>query len=281
MNTAASNRVRFIWSTKGGSGTSTVAATTAIRLSSEEEQSVLLVDLEGDQPALIGMVHNPPNEVGLGDWLRLGDERDFAQLEGLCEDVGPGMRLLRQGNLADDADPSQIAEALAHLSQSSHVVVDGGLDNHGVRGEVDGHSGYAVAVMKPCYLTLSRAQHRPGPYDRVIYMDEPGRALRARDVAAAVGASHVEKFPWDVRIARAIDAGTIVGMLPPSARRFNMNFGGMDESLDFDASALRSDASEMQAGSRECGNETTSGGRCTQRVAPGATECRSGHPIRP
>ena len=61
-----------------------------------------------------------------------------------------------------------------------------------------------------------------GPYDRVILVEEPGRALRARDVAAAVGASQVERVAWDPRVARSVDAGTIASMLPPPLRRFEL-----------------------------------------------------------
>ena len=275
MSDTATNRVRFFWSTKGGVGTSTVAAATAIRLANDGCE-VVLVDLEGDQPALLGMIASRDDaEAGLGDWLRRGE--DQGQLERHCEDVAPGMQLLRRGNMADDADPSEIVEALSRLSESCHVVVDGGLDRFGIRGEVDGHSGYAVAVMRACYLALSRAQHTPGPYERAILVEEPGRSLRGRDVAAAIGAECIERIAWDPRVGRAVDAGTIVGMLPAPLRRFDVNFGGMGESLDFDASALQSSMSEQQAGSRECGAETASGRRCTQRVAPGASECRSGH----
>ena len=255
-----------------------MAAASAIRLANEGNE-VLLVDLEGDQPALIGMIASPSEDVGFGNWLR-DEAGDWGQLESCCEDVAPGLQMLRRGDMDDDASSTHIAETLARLSEARHVVVDGGRDHRGVRMEVDGQSGYAVTVMRACYLALSRAQYTPGPYERTILVEEPGRALRDRDVSAALGSSHIEKVAWDPRVGRSIDAGTIVGNLPAPLRRFDVNFGGMGAPPGLDASSLRSRASEAQVDSRECGAEMTSGGQCTQRVAPGATECRSGHRVR-
>ena len=64
------------------------------------------------------------------------------------------------------------------------MVVDAGLDPFELRSDLAaGHR--PVCVLRSCYLALTRAQRVSGPYDRVVLVEEPGRALRVRDVAAA------------------------------------------------------------------------------------------------
>ena len=111
--------------------------------------------------------------------------------------------------------------ALEVLARSGPVVVDAGLDRGELRSDL-GAGHRPVCVLRACYLALSRTQQVTGPYDRVVLVEEPGRALRSRDVAAAVGASQVERVAWDPRVARSVDAGTIVSMLPPPLRRFEL-----------------------------------------------------------
>ena len=219
----------WYWSVKGGVGTSVVTAATAIRLASEDRDTTL-VDLTGDQPALLGMVAGAaPSEPGIGDWVAAGDGVAADAIGRLTEDVAPGLRLLRRGTRpALDAQTAALQDqrprlmlALEVLARNGPVVVDAGLDLVGLRSVLGGPHR-SVCVLRACYLALSRAQQVAGPYERVILVEEPGRALRSRDVAAAVGASHVERVAWDPRVARSVDAGTIVSMLPPPLRRFEL-----------------------------------------------------------
>ncbi len=236
----------WYWSVKGGVGTSVVAAATAIRLASDDREATL-VDLTGDQPALLGMVAGAaPSEPGIGDWVAAGDGVAADAIGRLLEDVAPGLRLLRQGTqpaLAARAEvrssPPPTVEsspergpqlalgrrrlvlALEVLARIGPVVVDAGLDPFELRSDL-GSQHRPVCVLRSCYLALTRAQQVRGPYDRVVLVEEPGRALRCRDVASAVGASTVERVAWDPRVARSVDAGTIVSMLPPPLRRFEL-----------------------------------------------------------
>ena len=219
----------WYWSVKGGVGTSVVAAATAIRLASEDRETTL-VDLTGDQPALLGMVAGAaPSEPGIGDWVAAGDGVAADAIGRLLEDVAPGLRLLRDGTqpaLADEAadggnQRARLVLALEMLARIGPVVVDAGLDPFELRTDLAA-SHRPVCVLRSCYLALNRAQRTSGPYDRVVLVEEPGRALRVRDVSAAVGASSVERVAWDPRVARSVDAGTIVSMLPPPLRRFEL-----------------------------------------------------------
>ena len=215
----------WYWSVKGGVGTSVVAAATAIRLASADREATL-VDLTGDQPALLGMIAGAvPSEPGIGDWVAAGDGVAADAIGRLLEDVAPGLRLLRQGTQpaldALDDGRRRLVLALEVLARIGPVVVDAGLDPFELRSDLAARHR-PVCVLRSCYLALTRAQRVSGPYDRVVLVEEPGRALRVRDVASAVGASSVERVAWDPRVARSVDAGTIVSMLPPPLRRFEL-----------------------------------------------------------
>ena len=215
----------WYWSVKGGVGTSVVAAATAIRLASTEREATL-VDLTGDQPALLGMIAGAvPSEPGIGDWVAAGDGVAADAIGRLLEDVAPGLRLLRQGTQpaldALEDGRRRLVLALEVLARIGPVVVDAGLDPFELRSDLTARHR-PVCVLRSCYLALTRAQRVSGPYDRVVLVEEPGRALRVRDVASAVGASSVERVAWDPRVARSVDAGTIVSMLPPPLRRFEL-----------------------------------------------------------
>ncbi len=215
----------WYWSVKGGVGTSVVAAATAVRLAADDREATL-VDLTGDQPALLGMIAGSvPSEPGIGDWVAAGDGVAADAIGRLLEDVAPGLRLLRWGTQPGaevlNEGRRRLVLALEMLARMGPVVVDAGLDPFELRSEL-AEPHRPVCVLRACYLALTRAQQVSGPYDRVVLVEEPGRALRTRDVASAVGASNVERVAWDPRVARSVDAGTIVSMLPPPLRRFEL-----------------------------------------------------------
>src|SRR6266700_6142645 len=68
-----------LWSPKGGSGTSVLAAACALVLG--RRGGARLADLDGDQPALFGLASEPP--TGLVDWLGAGPEAPTDALERL------------------------------------------------------------------------------------------------------------------------------------------------------------------------------------------------------
>lgn len=214
----------WFWSVKGGVGTSVTAAATAIRLASRDRGETTLVDLTGDQPSLLGVLGSASSktEPGISDWVAAGDEVAADAIGRLLEEIVAGLRLLRCGTVPLPADETRrLLMGLEMLARSGTVVVDAGLDSGRLRSHL-GEGNKQVCVLRPCFLALTRAQRVPGPYDQVILVEEPGRALRARDVAAAVGSSHVERIAWDPRVSRSVDAGTIVGLLPAPLRRFEL-----------------------------------------------------------
>ena len=128
-------------------------------------------------------------------------------------------------NCADCGQPmgasdNEVMESLTYSTRlgvsGRAVVVDAGLDPHAHRGHIP---AVPVCVIRTCYLALSRAQSVPGPYERIVVIQEPGRGLRTRDIASALGADEVEVIAWDPKVGRSVDAGTIVQMLPPQLKR--------------------------------------------------------------
>ncbi|MFQ5556194.1 MAG: hypothetical protein ACE5GB_01575, partial [Acidimicrobiales bacterium] len=84
--------ITWCWSVKGGVGTSVVSAATALRAA--EHGEAVLVDLAGDQPALLAVDAPGP---GFGDWARAGEEVAAEALARLLVPVGAGLRLLPRG----------------------------------------------------------------------------------------------------------------------------------------------------------------------------------------
>ena len=212
----------WCWSVKGGVGTSVVAAAIALRLA-HDGRDTTLVDLEGDQPELLGLVRGAaPSEPGIGDWVAAGEGVPADAIGRLLEEVTRGLRLLRAGSVSPaGADPARLKLAFDMLSGTGPVVVDAGLDLGNFRAEL-GEPHRSVCVLRSCFLAVSRAQRIADDIDHVILVTEPGRSLRSSDVAAAVGAGRVDRIAWDPRVARTIDAGTIVGVLPMPLRRFEL-----------------------------------------------------------
>lgn len=87
-------------------------------------------------------------------------------------------------------------------SDTPNVVLDG------ERGDV------TYLVVRACYLALRRAVHDGITADGIVLIEEPGRALQARDVAFALNIPIVAKIPFDPNISRCVDAGLLAARTP-------------------------------------------------------------------
>lgn len=222
--------VVMCWSSKGGSGTTVVAAVLASVLAASTP--TLLVDLGGDLPAALG---RPEPVLGLADWARgladatapsAGDgpagRREQRQARGLGRlevDGAPGVRLLPRG--AGPLDEAVGPALVRELRERACVVVDGGVvgGSSGRPGLVVGLAGPAAAsllVIRPCFLALRRAVAAPLRPSGVVLVAEPQRVLGPSDVEAALGVPVVAVVPWDPGVARRVDAG-LLGAAPPRA----------------------------------------------------------------
>jgi Mrp family chromosome partitioning ATPase len=199
------------WSTKGGVGTSVVAAGLAVLLARRAEAGAVLADLAGDAPAVLGVPE--PRSPGLTAWLAAGDHAPVDALSRLEVAAGPGLGLVPRG------DGQLTAERIPVLA----AVLDGGLRPAVVDcGRVGPPAVAALArrathsllVMRPCYMALRAVKRAPIRASGVVVVAEPGRALSPDDIGDAAGAPVVATVPLDPQVARRVDAGLLNGRLP-------------------------------------------------------------------
>ena len=211
-----------LWSPKGGSGTTTVAA--ACSLVSARSVGARLADLAGDQAAMLGLAADPA--TGLVDWLAAGPEAPIEALDRLGIDVVPGLTLLPFGS---SENPTSMAASAASGAALGVALRDGSVPtfadlgaaaNPAVRAALE-VADVGLMVVRGCYLTLRRAVASPGlaATHGIVVVDEPGRSLGAREVADVLGRPVVARVPVRSASARAVDAGVIASRLPdPLAR---------------------------------------------------------------
>lgn len=207
------------WSPKGGSGTSVIAAASALVLARETDARI--IDLAGDQPAVLGLAHDP--EPGLFDWMRAGPAAPTDALEHLAVSVAPRLDLIPAGTVhGDPAVPEAGAVlALALDADPRPGVCDlGGLGDPAVRAFAE-VAGVNIVVVRGCYLGLRRAVRHPAITDAIgaILIDEHGRSLGAPDVEDVLGLPVLATIPARTSIARAVDAGVLPTRLPDSLGR--------------------------------------------------------------
>ncbi len=208
--------VTLCWAAKGGSGTTVVAA--ALALSSLRPS--LLVDLDGEMPAVLGLPE--PDRPGVAEWLLSDVSADH--LAELLIDIGPRAWLLPWRSATADAQ---------------HVHVDDGTGRWGLLGDwlhdwsdqwgcdvtvdvgtrvppepLTTRADRSLLVTRPCYLALRRAVRSPTRPTGVILVEEPGRSLARHDVEHAIGAPIEAIVSLDPSVSRAVDAGLLASRLP-------------------------------------------------------------------
>jgi MinD-like ATPase involved in chromosome partitioning or flagellar assembly len=196
---------------KGGTGTSVVAAATAVLAA--ERSPTLLVDLAGDQPMVFGVDRQGPT---LSTWLHAASPHPDA-LARLETDIASDLGLLAVdggGCLPAPERMRTLAQVLR--AQARTVVVDlGRLSQVGI--PLVQAADRALLVTRPCYLALRAAMLGPRA-DGVVLIGERGRALGRAEVAAALGIPVVVQLWRDPAVARAVDAGLLDARLPRSLR---------------------------------------------------------------
>lgn len=228
------------WSAKGGSGTSVVAAALSVA-AARRPPGALLVDLCGDQPAMLGL--RQPEGPGVLDWLADGIDAPPDALARLEIDVIPGLRLLAAGSADDPAPapaPERAADNLRGGRGGSHnrnrdrhdqtrllatllsaerrqVVIDAGrIDDWSESGAgvLATSAAVSLLVVRPCYLALRRVVASRVRPTAVVVVSEPWRALTSADVADVVGAPVVAEIAVEGSVARSVDAGLLATRLP-------------------------------------------------------------------
>lgn len=205
------------WSTKGGCGTTVVAVSLASVLAATAREAVI-ADLAGDVPAVLGVPE--PDGPGLADWLRAGDDVPADALERLEVGAPGGLRVLPSGHAVDDV-PVGRGDVLAALlaSDDRPVVADCGALPTGARLAIAATASMSLLVLRPCFLALRRAAAFPLRPSGVVLVDEPGRAMTAADIEAALGVPVKARVALDPHIARAVDAGSFGARIPRRLQR--------------------------------------------------------------
>jgi cellulose biosynthesis protein BcsQ len=212
-----------LWSPKGGSGTSVIAAACAIVLAGD--RGARLVDLDGDQAAVLGLAPNSvtePAQRGVRDWLAVGPEAPADALARLAVEAAPGLVLLPPGTSERTANGESGAALGVVLRDAGVAVVAdcGRADDAASRALVE-VSDFSVIVIRPCYLALRRAasEELVRTASGIVIVEEPGRALGAREVADVLGVPVLASVPVRATVARVVDAGVLVVRLPDCLAR--------------------------------------------------------------
>jgi hypothetical protein len=178
-----------------------------------------LVDLGGDQPAILGLGAEP--RTGITDWLEAGPGAPTDALDRLAIEAAPGVALLPRGDDALTLAPRPAAEAGAALAVALRdgpvpTLVDAGTaDTPAARAMLE-VSDATIVVLRGCYLTLRRSVRHPA-LERcagLVVIEEPGRAIGAKEIADVLGRPVIARVPARDSVARAVDAGVLAHRLP-------------------------------------------------------------------
>ena len=204
------------WSSKGGSGTTAVAAGLAVVMASADPRGAVLADLCGDGAAILGLPE--PEGPGLSDWLAAGDDVPDDGIRRLELDAARGVRLLPRGTLPLDATR---APALAdHLvADPRPVVADCGTLVDETARIVAEQASASLLVLRPCFLAVRRALLAPTRPSGVVLVEEDGRALSSRDVEEVLGVPVRARIECSREVARLIDCCLLTARLPRRVAR--------------------------------------------------------------
>ena len=208
-----------LWSVKGGAGTTVVAASLSLILDRAGKSGALIVDLDGDVPAALGLPD--PGDPGISGWLSAGAEVPVDALGRLEVPVGRGgVSLLPRGTGALVAPERAEALAAVLAADPRPVVVDCGMVTSSPASlAFAAASTHSLLVTRACYLSLRRAVTTPVQPSGIVLVNEPGRSLSRADVEQVVGAPVRAEVAVDPAVARAVDAGVLASRLPRALER--------------------------------------------------------------
>ena len=207
------------WSVKGGSGTTVVSVALASMLAGGPS-GALLVDLAGDAPAVLGLAE--PSGPGVEGWLAAGADVPADALPRLEVPAAGGLRLLPRGvpTGAAGAGEGRAAVLAGLLSADPRpVVVDCGTAAEGPASEVVAAASMSLLVLRPCYLSLRRAQLSGVRPTGIVLVGAAGGVLQAVDVESVLDAPVLASVVHDPQVARAVDAGLLGHRVPRPLRR--------------------------------------------------------------
>lgn len=208
-----------VWSVKGGAGSSVVAVALASMWSASSPFGSLLVDGDGDIPAMVGS--SEPAGPGITEWLAADSDVPIAALDRIQLPLSENISLLPKGRRAF-VDNQRNVEFVRYLQQqSASVVADlGVVDQHSTFAlDVLSSASRSVLVLRSCFVSLRRALALNLSPTDIVLIEEPQRALCRGDVEDVLGQKLSAVIPFDPAIARCVDAGLLLAKLPEPLRK--------------------------------------------------------------
>jgi hypothetical protein len=212
------------WSPKGGCGTTVVSVAIAMVLAERAADGVLIADLCGDVPGVLGADCDEADGPGLAQWLAAsGPPEALARIEVAVTPrlslllAGGAMPLVAGGGDGPGGDEQVAALAVTLAADRRPVVADCGTIHPGRSSPgsaLAAAAGLSLLVLRPCYTALRRAVDAPVRPSAVVLVEEPHHKLGRQAVEAALGVPVRAVVDVHPKVARAVDAGLLNGGLP-------------------------------------------------------------------
>ena len=200
--------ITALYATKGGQGVTTAAALGV--LTAHAGHRTLLVDTGHDLDAVLGLPDNT-DQPGLAEYVEPASRITLADI---TTPVTRNLDIVSRGTAPIVFSTHTYGLLVGGLGHYDHVIIDTTDNAYAWTLHVD----HRVLVTRPCYLALRRSTITPRP-THVVLVNEPGRALDAKDVEAVTAVPVTATVPYGLNIARNIDAGLLNTRLPRSLTR--------------------------------------------------------------
>lgn len=233
-----------VLSSKGGVGTSSVAALFAKGLSLIKE--TLLIDAcNGDLHAICCI---EDAQYSFEDWSS-SEQPSAKTLKAISKDIDSNLSCVPSSRVTQSATivaPTQANIVEEILKTSPGCVLDFGTQQSQFVQTCIEASDLVVLVLRQCYLSFLAVKHNPylKNVDVIVVIKEPGRSISVSKIAEVLNVNCVVEINAQKDFARTIDAGVLV-QRPPKQMIEPINallsdFISQDE-LVIDAISLRED----------------------------------------
>ena len=201
--------ITALYATKGGQGVTTTTAALGI-LTAHAGHRTLLVDTGHDLAAVLGIPDNT-DQPGLAEHVEPASRTNLADI---TTPAAENLDIISRGTIPIVFSTHTYGLLVGGLGPYDHIIVDTTDNAYAWTLHVD----HRVLVTRPCYLALRRSTITPRP-SHVVLINEPGRALDAKDIEAVTGVPVTATIPYETGIARTIDAGLLTTRLPRTLTR--------------------------------------------------------------
>jgi hypothetical protein len=199
--------IHTIYSHKGGQGVTTITAALAT-LTANTGQRTLIIDTGTDQAAV--------HRLSIDKWAALGDylTSTAVTLNDITTTIGERLDLIETGDTPIAFNTHTYGLLTSGLGHYDTVIIDTTPAAH----QWTRHGDTRILVTRPCYLALRHATGQRAS-DQVVVISEPGRSFDIGNIEAVTGTPVSATVPYDPRVARVVDTGTLAKSMPRSLAR--------------------------------------------------------------